>query len=577
MSPVAVADPVTTYADEVASGERLAGRLVRLAAERHLRDLERDDLAWDPEAAERALRFFPAMLKVRGGAPFHLSPHQAFIVGSLYGWRSAADPSELRFTVAYIEVAKGDGKTPLAAGLGLKALCFEGVPEAEIYCAATKKDQAMILFRDAVGMAQSSPKIDQRLKTSGRFPAVWNLAHVPTRSFYRPIATEEGQSGPRVYRGLLDEIHEHRNSTALDLMVSGTKGMKNALIVMITNSGWDRQSVCWREHDYTAQVLEGSLEDDSRFGFIAGLDPCAAHLAEGKRFPVEGCEACDDWRDEAVWEKATPNLGVTVQRDYLRRLVRQAEGMPSKQGIVKRLNFCIWTEQQDTWLPVEEWSACAQPALVSAEALAGRRCFAGLDMAYSDDISALVLYFPPEEEGEPGQVLAYFWVPRQKVWERVEQDRVPYDRWVEDGLIEATEGHEGKVTDYAFIRQRVVDLYHEFEIQSIPFDPTNAIQLATELHEQDLPVILFPQGCKKFSPAMKEMERLIKARAIAHDGNPVLTWMMGNVAPFENSAGERKPDKKRSREKIDGVVALLMAVAMATETAEEAQPSLEVV
>jgi phage terminase large subunit-like protein len=511
------------------------------------------------------------MLTIHDGRPFQLQPHQQFIVGSLSGWRRAEDPSELRFKVMYGEIAKGDGKTPTLAGLGLKGAIFEGVAEAQVYCAATKKEQAMILFSAAVGMAERSPEIRRRVKFSGQFPSVWSIAHPPSRSFFRPIASEGGQSGPRIYRALVDELHEHTSSTVLDLMRAGMK-VRNAQLLIITNSGWDRTSVCWREHEYTVKVLEGSLQDDARFGFIAGLDACPVHLAEGRRFPAEACADCDDWQDEEVWPKACPNIGITIDYDYVRAQVTEAIGMPSKANEVKRLHFGIWTEQLSTWIPAVEWAACGRPELVRAEALLGRRCFAGLDLGWSDDLSALMLVFPPLAEAEPWQALAWFWCPQTKVFERREKDRLPYDRWVEAGLIEATPGN---VTDYGRIRARVNELAQEYDLIALGIDPWNGRQLSTELADEDgLPASLFPQGVTTFSPAMKEVERLIRmqlgdGRGLAHDGNEVLAWQMGNVAPYENAAGERKIDKKRSREKVDGPNALCMALALATATADD--------
>lgn len=567
-------DAATKYAQEVVAGERLAGQRVIMACERHLRDLERDDLLWDPDAVERSVAFYRDVLRLpETGEQYLLSPHYQFIAGNLYGWRKL--DGTLRFQFAYIEVAKGDGKTPFAAGIALRALCFEGQRGAQIYSGASGRDQALLMFRDAVAMAKASPAIMDRVKISGKFPHEHSLADPQTASFFHTVSADKsGKSGQRVYRGLLDEIHEHKDSTVLDFMDAGTKSTPNSFILAITNSGHDRMSVCWREHEYSRKVLEGSLEDDARFAFIAGLDPCERHRQEGKEFPVEDCEHCDDWRDPDVWPKANPNLGTTIDHPYLERQVTKATGMASKRNLVKRLNFCVWTEQADSWIPVDEWLDCKREALVRPELLHGRRAICGVDLAYTDDISAVVLYFPSDGE-DPGIVLPYFWVPKENVVDRVKKDKVPYDRWIEEGLIETT---PGKVTDYSFLRQRIVELSRKYEIGSVPFDPSNAIQLATELqNEDDLPVVLFPQGCKKFSPAMTEAERLVRSQQIAHDGNEVLTWMMGNVAPYENAQGERKPDKKRSREKIDGVVALLMAIAMATETSDDGADDAEVI
>lgn len=539
-------DPVTDYAKGVVGGSIVAGPLVRLACQRHLNDLKRNDLTWD--TGERARSFFPTVLRLNGGdfegKPFVLEPFQQFIVGSLFGWK-VADGTR-RFRVAYIEIAKGNGKSPLAAGIGHYALSADGEARAEVYAAATKKDQAMVLFRDAVAMFEQSPALQRRLIPSGTGAQRWNLAYPETGSFFRPISSDDGQSGPRPHCALIDEIHEHKSPLVVDMMRAGTKGRRQALIVEITNSGYDRTSVCWQHHEYSRQVLEGcrtedGYRDDSWFAFVAGLD--------------EG----DDWRDEAVWPKANPNLGVSITDRYLREQVREAEGMPSKQNVVKRLNFCVWTEQSTRWLDMEMWRASG--GNVDRRALRGRTCYAGLDLATTTDVAALVLCFPPEEEGQPYELLPFFWVPEEAV--RARSAQVKYDQWVREGYIEATPGN---ITDYDFIRERIKTLAEEFQFEELAYDRWNATQLITQLGSDGLTVVPMGQGFASMSAPTKEFEKLVKGGLLWHGNNPVLSWMAGNVSVVQDPAGNLKPAKNVSSEKIDGIVAAIMALGRTMAT-----------
>lgn len=570
---------VTAYEAAIAAGEKTpVNRLVYLAYLRHLRDQRRSNLAWDAAAAELAIDFYSDVLRLpdssddqapavddesdgpADGRPFVLSPHHCFIVGSMFGWKRSSDGA-LRFTVGYCEISKGDGKTPLLGGMLVRGTCAEGVKGAQVFIAAAKKEQAMLGMRDADAMRAASPELRDRLVPSGTFPNVWQLTHAESRSFCRAISSENSQSGPRVYRAGVDELHEHRTPLVWDMMIAGLKGRRNAFVFGITNSGFDRTSVCWREHEYSVKVLEGSLEDDSRFAFITGLDPCAKCRAEGKEFPTEDCAACDDWRDEKVWPKAAPNLGVTVTRDYYRQQVRAAEGMPTVRNTVKRLQFCIWTEGAEKWLPIEEWIACKRPELCALERLRGRRCFAGLDLAGTSDLAALVLHFPPLDD-EAAALVPFFFMPKDTLSERQAKDRVPYALWVEKKLIEAT---EGDVTDYRAIRAKLRWLREEcgFDIVEVPFDPDDATQLSTELIEDGFKPVPFYQTKRNFTPAVREAEALIAKRAIAHPGHEVLDWMFGNVIMERNREDQVKPVKGHDREKNDGMVAWLEALGRA--------------
>lgn len=586
-------DLVTQYARDVVARRIVAGKAVRFACERHLRDVKLArargghprGLRWEPARAEHAFGFFRALRLADGehaGAAFELQPWQKFIVGSLFGWLIAAggesgqaperavgtpEPARpeaprtaaarrrgvdtrasttwvRRFRTAYIEIGKGNGKTPLAAGLGLYMMIGAGEHGAECYSAAVGRDQAGICFRDALRFRNGSPAL-----VNSTVEHAANLAFPALGSFFRPISSEgRGLDGKRVYYAAVDELHEHASSVVLDKMRAGTKLWDEALIFMITNSGYDRHSVCWQQHEFSLKVLEGLVENDEHFAYVCALD--------------EG----DDWmRDEKCWPKANPNLGVSISHRYLRGLVAEAREMPSKQNLVARLNFCVWTEQATRWLPLDRWDGCAGE--VDLEQLRGRECFGGLDLASVSDICALAWVFPPAAAGEPWKVLTRFWVPEENVARRARRDRVPYDRWIADGLIEATPGN---VCDYDIIRARILEDCERFRVREIAIDRWNATQISTQLQEEGLTVALFGQGFASMAAPCRELERLVMGGELAHGGNAVLRWMAANCAAAQDPAGNLKPDKAKSTEKIDGIVALLMGLGRAIVLQEDA-------
>lgn len=534
-------DDVTAYAEAVTSGKIIAGKAVRTACKRHLDDMQHAHergLKFDYSKAERVFKFFEEFLVLaegeHAGKKFTLESFQKFILGSLFGWFGA--DGFRRFRTAYIEIGKGNGKSPLAAGIGLYGLLADGEASAEIYSAAVTRDQAKILFRDAEKMVEASPYLSTRTDKT-----VNNIANMQSGSFFRPVSSEgRGLDGKRVHIALIDEIHEHPSAVVVDKIRAGTKGRRNPLIFEITNSGYDRNSVCWQHHDYSVKVIDGTLPNDSWFAYVCQLD--------------EG----DDWTDEKVWIKANPNLDVSITRKYLREQVAEALGMPSKQNIVKRLNMCVWTEQCQRWLDMDKWDACAEK--ITESHLLGRPCYAGLDLASTIDIAALELVFPGDD-GEPSDVISRFWVPSDGIAKRALKDRVPYDFWERQGLIKAT---EGDVIDYDQIREDIRELGERFNIREIAYDRWGATQIATQLEGDGFTMVAFGQGFASMSAPTKELEKLVLGRQIAHGGHPVLRWMASNVAIRQDPAGNVKPDKARSTEKIDGIVALIMAIDRAT-------------
>jgi len=544
-------DRVTAYASAVLAGELLAGQPVKNACQRHLDDLKAGKgrgLAFDLNAAQHAIDFCEQVLCLNGdeyeGKPFKLNPWQAFILGSLMGWKT--QDGHRRFKVAYIETAKGSGKSPLAAAIGLYGMLLDNMPRAEVYAAATKKDQAKILFRDAVAMVDQSPYLSRRIKKHGRGLNCHQLSHEESGSLFKAISSEDGQSGPRPHIVLLDEIHEHKTAHVIDMMRAGIKKDKNALIIMITNSGHDRTSVCWHYHEYGQKVASGMEQDDRFFAYICALD-------EGE----------DPLKDETCWAKANPSLPYGLPTiDYLRGQVREARGMPSKQSVVKRLNFCQWVDAANPWISGEVWLACEQE--FSLEDIdEGELCFGGLDLSNTRDLTAFALYFP-----HLGVAAVEFWRPKDTLYEYKEKDRVPYDLWLEQGFIHA---EPGSMIDFGYVAARIGRLNQRFNIKQIAYDPYSIKRLKREAEAQNLKLNLVPHGQGYFkseksqlwmSRSIDLLEQALKDGQLKVAKNPCLRWNAACATVTCDSQENRKFDKLKANGRIDGIVALAMAVGV---------------
>ena len=553
------------YSLDVITGKVPVGRLVFLAVERHLNDLERGHkrgLRFDQDAAVRIIKFF------RDFAPFKLEPFQQFKAGSIFGWKGA--DGYRRFRTAYMEEGKGNGKTPWGAGILTYGLLADGEPDAECYCAAVTKEQANISFRDAVMMRDGSPALSKRIKKLRT-----TLAIDATNSFLRPISSEHrGLDGKRPHIVLIDEIHEHPNSLVVDKMRAGTKARKQALIIEITNSGYDRESVCFQHHEYARKVLEGILadesENDSLFAYVCHLDACEECQKNGHVQPNGECKACDNWQDPAVWIKANPGLGTILTEKYLREMVTEAVAMPSKENIVKRLNFCMWTQSDVRAIGAQAWAACAgverdsDPVAVRArfiEECKGMFAYGGVDLGCSDDITcAPFLLFPKQGALQRARVLPWFYAPKGSVALATQQNRVPYDVWERDGFLTVT---PGDVRDDSFIRAKLNELAGMFEIREIHFDPYRALLLVNDLVADGFNLVKHGQNFLAMHDPVDRMLAMIKGAEFEHGNNPVLTWMADNLVVVADAAGNLKPVKPanpKSPKKIDGMVAFALAV-----------------
>jgi phage terminase large subunit-like protein len=537
----------------VIAGKIVAGPDVRNACHRFMRDLAQGSkrgLKFDLDKANHAMGFFPAVLKLNGGQfeglPFNLHPAQAFIVGNLFGWVRA--DGTRRFRVAYIEMGKGNGKSPLLGGIGLYGMVADGEPRAEIYAAATKKDQAMILFRDAVAMVDQSPALAAKIGKSGKDDKVWNLFHEASNSFFRPISADDGQSGPRPHIGLVDELHEHKTGKVINMLSAGRKSRRQPMVVAITNSGTSRTSVCWEYRQAGIDVSAGIKDDDTMFAYICSMD-----------------DGDDPFNDERCWAKGNPLLDATITREYLRDEVKQARGMPSKESEVRRLNFCEWVEAHNPAFSREVWMG-AHDAYTLAD-FSGMECNAGLDLSDVRDLTSSVLEF--QREGVT-YLWPFFWIPENAIVEKTKTDGVPYREWIRAGHVLTTPGN---AINKDFVVAKLAEILgaHGIKLRKMGYDRwgIDVFKQACANQGVEFPLEPFGQGFRDMGPAVNEFERRLVDGQLKHPGNPCLTWNAANAVFSKDPAGNRKLDKAKATGRIDGMVASLMAVAVGAKPAEE--------
>ena len=609
-------DRAAAYAKAVVDGKIIAGPHVRNACRRHLDDLKNGTargLRYDHALADRALRFFETKLKLSEGQfegrPFKVHPAQAFIIGSLFGWqRESQDHGWVRrFRRAYIEMGKGNGKSPLAGGIALYGLMADGEPGAEIYAAGATKDQAGILFRDAVKMRRQSPDIAQRTKTSGGEGKEYNLAYLAKGSFFRPISREAKRtgSGPRPHMALCDEVHEHPDRGVMEMLERGFKFRRQPLLLMITNSGSDRNSIAREEHDHAIKVASGNRDakdddavylgediDDTTFSYVCGLD-----------------KADDPLTQPACWAKANPLLGVTITEEYLAGVVKQARDMPGKLNSILRLHFCVWTDADTAWITRE----ILEPALADFDPAdyRGNRIGIGLDLSQAQDITAkacatIVDHVDVEETRDDGSkaivtkpvVAAWIeaWTPGDTVAARQMRDKAPYDVWIRQGHLYAP---QGRIISYAHVAAAVArdaglyeaTLAYDRYAYRATFEP-ELTAIGCEIEQ-----IEHPQGGKKKgkpTEAMREaaryddkepeglwmpgsvklVETLLLEKRLRLRRNPVLVSAMMSAVIERDPWGNYWLSKERAVNKIDAAIALCMAIGVLLNTNPESTRSI---
>jgi phage terminase large subunit-like protein len=500
---------------------------------------------FDPKKADDAVRFLQHLKHAKGkwaGVRFELLPWQNKIIRDLFG--TVNERGLRQYQTAYLEVPRKAGKSHLAAGIGLKCLFADGEAGGEVYIAATDRDQASIVFGIAAEMVRSSPILSARAKIIDSSRRIIVTKGRSQGSVLRAIPADAGGAhGFNASTVIYDELHAAPGRELWDVLTTSVGAREQPLKLAITTAGYDRESVCWELHEYARQIIEGVITERTFYPVIYAA------------------KETDDWKDPKVWAIANPSLGVSVSLEHYETECRQAQQIPALENRFRRLLLSQWTTQDARWIPIERWDASA--GIVDATKLRNRAVYAGLDLSTTTDISALALVFPPEREDGDYQTLYHFWVPEAKLAERTRIDRVPYEAWSGPaGHVTATPGN---VVDYAYIRRDLNILAQEYPmLREIAYDPWNATHLALDLEADGFLMVQIRQGFASLSAPTKELERLVLERRLRHGKNPVMRWMVNNVAIKQDAAGNLKPDKAKSTDRIDGVIALVMALDRAS-------------
>ena len=492
---------------------------------------------FDEAKAQRAVEFIRCLKHTKGrwrGQAFDLLPWQETIIRDVFG--TVKEDGFRQYNTAYVEIPKKNGKSELAAGVALYMTCGDNEWGAEVYGCASDRQQASIVFDVAVDMVEQCPALKRRIKP---VMSVKRLVYKPTNSFYQVLSAEAyTKHGLNVHAVIFDELHSQPNRELFDVMTKGSGDARTQpLFFLITTAGTDRHSVCFEQHQKAEDILCGRKVDPTFYPVIYGAADDA------------------DWTSEEVWYRANPSLGYTIDIGKVRNACLSARDNPAEENIFRQLRLNQWVKQSTRWMRMEKWDACAFP--VDEGELLGRECYGGLDLSSSIDITAFVLVFPPRDDSERYVFLPFFWIPEENMLRRVRRDHVPYDVWEKQGFLETT---EGDVIHYGFIESFIEDLGKRFHIKEIAFDRWGAVQMVQNLEGLGFTVVPFGQGFKDMSPPTKRLMELVLERNVAHGGHPVLRWMMDNIFVRTDPAGNIKPDKEKSTEKIDGAVAAVMAL-----------------
>lgn len=491
---------------------------------------------YDKKKADRAVTFIENLCHTKGKwarTPFWLLPWQEQLIRDIFG--IVKPDGNRQFRTAFVEICKKVGKSELAAAVALYLLYADNEPSAEVYGAAADRQQASIVFDVAKQMVEMSPALMKRSKLMGATKRIVNYSNA---GYYQVLSAEVGGKHGFSVSGLVfDEIHTQPNRQLYDVLTKGSSDARqNPLHFIITTAGNDRHSIAYELHTKAVDILEGRRVDPTFYPVVYGLKD-------------------DDWEDEANWYKVNPSLGYTVDIERLRDAYREAKQNPADEVTFKWLRCNMWVSSTVAWIPDAIYMRGNEE--IDAALLERRDCYAGLDLSSTGDITALVLIFPPRDENEKYVLLPYFWIPEETIPRRVKANSVPYDIWEKQGYIMSTEGN---VIHYDFIEKFIMDLSEKYHILEIAVDRWNATQMIQNLEGEGFTIVPFGQGFSSMSAPTKEFYRLLMEGRIIHGGNPVLRWMAGNVVIDTDPAGNIKVTKAKSKEKIDGIVAAIMAL-----------------
>jgi phage terminase large subunit-like protein len=496
---------------------------------------------FDLEAGQRVIQFCETFCKhYKGewaGKPMLLENWQKLAILEAFGWKRADGYRLFRFM--WMELARKNGKSQLAAALGVYLLLADSEPGAEVYSSATKRDQARIVFTAAQQICKQNKELMQFVKSQRT-----NLSVLKTQSKFEPLSSEgDTLDGLSPHGNIVDEIHAHKDRRVWDTLVTAQGARTQPMNICLTTAGlFEPESIGWQLHDHATSILDTTVEDDSWFVWISSSD--------------QG----DDPYAPETWEKANPNLGVSIYPQYLEQMSQLASAQPSFLNSFLRLHCNVWTQQVERWLDADHWEACSHP--VELDELEGRDVYMGLDLSSKLDLTALALVFPPIED-ELWRLWVQCYIPRESMQERERLERIPYELWERQGWVTPT---EGDVIDYDFILRDIEQLSERFNVVEVAYDPWAAQQTALKIRDDlGLEAVPMRQGFMSLSEPTKELERLVVSGKLAHGGNSCLTWQANNTTLRHDPAGNIKVDKAKSQKhKIDGIAASIMAIGRAS-------------
>lgn len=533
-----IKDLTIKYAKEVLAGNIVAGEYVKLACMRHMNDLKRSktkkfEWKFDTQIAEKYFRFFGLLQHSKGkwaGKPIMLELWQCFIVGSIFGWVHKKTGVR-KYKTSYTQIARKNGKSTLMAGIGLAGFTIDGEQGAEVYSVATKKDQARIIFDEAVRMVKSSPYIKEHISVYRN-----NMSMPSTNSKFEPLSSDANSlDGLNLSMGLVDELHAHKTRDVWDVLETATGARTQALINAITTAGFNINGICHELYDYVCNVLKGVIEDERIFGYIAQLDKD------------------DDPFDEANWIKANPNLGVSVNIEDLRAKAKKAKEIPAAQNnfFCKHLN--MWVNQKVRWMPMDKWKECQEVNKdFDVNTLISKSCYVGVDLSATTDITSVSLEFPLENGYYA--VINHSFIPEENIEERERRDKVSYTTWIREGYMTATPGN---VVDYDWIQSYIMEMAKKYKIIEMDYDPWNATQFANNMMNEGVECVEIRQGYRTLSEPTKDILKIVLAGKLIYLGNPVLTWSANNAVAVSDPAGNIKLDKSKAEQRIDPIISLI--------------------
>lgn len=535
------------YAMSVLTDEVPACKYVQLACARFVNDLERTDIWYDEVAAQRFYTYCTFLRHYKGpcrGQPIILDPWEEFLCGNIYGWKRVIDGEKTdiwRFKFIYCEVPRKNGKTTIAAAAASYDASQMEPMGSEVYCLATKEEQAKILWNDIKAFIHQSEELKEVFEVLEGRNTIF-VVDTGRTSFVRPLgANSEKLDGLNPFSAVCDELHEWPDRKLLDVIEDAFGARNNWHILEITTAGYNKQGICYQERKHGIDILEGRIINDDKFVLIYTIDP----------------EDRTKWRDEATWFKANPSLGKGKMLDYMRTKAQKADQIPSELNTFLSKQLNIWTDVLEAWLKWEDWTKCRRD--FKRGKLLGKKCTAAADLGKVSDLSAVAYFFPEQPGLDKPHVWVDFYCPRDNIKVRSERDKLPYDVWVREGWIQETPGN---TTDFDFVEADILSSNKRFVISKMAFDRTFAGEIINHLAEEGIEIVDWGQGYISMGPPTAEMERLIVKGEIVLPENPVLDWMSANVVTRKDPAGNIKPDKENSEEKIDGIVAIIMAIGL---------------